>query len=67
MKTEFLSGGGVAGALMRSHPWMQSPLGAVEAWPDSLRTVVALMLNSQFPMFLLWGEHLPVQSLAGSL
>ena len=57
MKTGFLDGGGAAGALMRSHPWQQSPLGPVEAWPDSLRTVVALMLNSQFPMFLLWGEQ----------
>ncbi len=57
MKTGFLSGGGAAGALMRSYPWEQSPLGPVEAWPDSLRTVVALMLNSQFPMFLLWGEQ----------
>ena len=57
MKTGFLNGGGEAGALMRSHPWQQSPFGAVEAWPDSLRTVVALMLNSQFPMFLLWGEQ----------
>ena len=57
MKTGFLDGGGVAGALMRSHPWGLSRLGAVESWPDTLRTVVALMLNSQFPMFLLWGEQ----------
>ena len=57
MKTGFLSGGGAAGALMRSHPWQQSRLGAVETWPDALRTVVTLMLNSQFPMFLLWGKQ----------
>lgn len=55
MKTGFLGGGDAAGALMRSHPWQQSPLGAVGTWPEALRTVVALMLNSQFPMFLLWG------------
>lgn len=45
------------GALMRAHPWAQSLLGAVEQWPDSLRTVVSLMLNSPFPMFLLWGKQ----------
>ena len=57
MKTGFLDGGGEMGALLRSHPWAPSLLGAVEQWPDSLRTVVSLMLNAPFPMFLLWGEQ----------
>lgn len=57
MKTGFLNGGGEMGALMRAHPWAQSIPGVVEQWPDSLRTVVSLMLNSPFPMFLLWGEQ----------
>ncbi len=57
MKTGFLDGGGDMGALFRSHPWAQSSLGVVEQWPDSLRTVVSLMLNAPFPMFLLWGEQ----------
>ncbi|WEN15548.1 PAS domain-containing protein [Rhodanobacter sp. AS-Z3] len=57
MKTGFLDGGGEIGALMRAYPWAQSIPGAVERWPDSLRTVVSLMLNSPFPMFLLWGDQ----------
>ncbi|GEO39514.1 hypothetical protein SAE02_36620 [Skermanella aerolata] len=54
----FLSGGGVMGALMRSYDWADSPLGHPEAWPQSLRTVVSLLLNSKFPMFIAWGPDL---------
>jgi len=54
----FLSGGGEAGALMRTHDWSRSPLGHPSGWPQALRTVVALMLNSKFPMFVAWGEQL---------
>jgi PAS domain S-box-containing protein len=35
--------------------WQQSSLGAPEAWPACLRTVIALMLGTRQPMFLLWG------------
>lgn len=55
---DFLAGGGKTGALMRSLNWSASPLGAPEMWPLSLRTVVALLLSSQFPMFVAWGEEL---------
>ena len=44
------------GALMRMHDWSDFPLGAPDAWPQSLSTVVSLMLNSKFPMFVAWGE-----------
>ncbi|HEX8486895.1 PAS domain-containing protein [Sphingomonas sp.] len=54
----FLSGGGVMGAAMRGHDWSRSPLGAPQGWPQSLRAVVSLLLNSRFPMFLAWGEAL---------
>jgi PAS domain S-box-containing protein len=54
----FLAGGGKTGALMRAHDWSQSPLGHPASWPQSLRTVVALMLQSQFPMFVAWGSQL---------
>ena len=55
---KFLSGGGRTGALMRAHDWSQSPLGPPELWPQSLRTVVGLLLQSQFPMFVAWGDDL---------
>jgi PAS domain S-box-containing protein len=54
----FLSGGGEAGALMRSRDWAASSLGHPETWPQSLRTVVSLLLNSKFPMFVAWGPEL---------
>jgi PAS domain S-box-containing protein len=55
---EFPSGGGNVGALMRAHDWTRSALGPPESWPHSLRTVVELMLQSRFPMFVAWGESL---------
>jgi two-component sensor histidine kinase/GAF domain-containing protein len=54
----FLSGGGAVGDLMRRHDWSNSPLGQPETWPQSLRSVVGLLLNSKFPMFVAWGEEL---------
>jgi signal transduction histidine kinase/ActR/RegA family two-component response regulator len=54
----FLSGGGEVGALMRTHDWSTSPLGAPAQWPQSLRAVVGLILNSKFPMFVAWGPEL---------
>lgn len=56
--TQFLQGGGKVGALMREHDWAQSPLGPPHTWPQALRTVVDLLLQSRFPMFVAWGEEL---------
>ena len=44
--------------MMRAHDWSRSPLGPPASWPHSLRTVVALLLQSQFPMFVAWGDEL---------
>jgi len=55
---DFFAGGGTTGALMRAHDWSDSPLGPPERWPQSLRTVVSLLLQSQFPMFVAWGPDL---------
>ena len=55
---DFLAGGGKTGALMRAHDWSDSPLGPPDTWPQSLRTVVSLLLQSQFPMFVAWGPDL---------
>ena len=55
---DFLTGGGHMGALMRSHDWSDSPLGEPPTWPQSLRSVVGMLLGSQFPMFVAWGGSL---------
>src|SRR6476646_7224790 len=54
----FLSGGGVAGKNMRAKDWSTSPLGSPTTWPQSLRSVVGLLLNTKFPMFVAWGPEL---------
>ncbi|HEY3451780.1 MAG TPA: PAS domain S-box protein [Myxococcales bacterium] len=55
---EWLIGGGEMGALIRSTDWSRTPLGPRERWPASLRTVVSLVVESPFPMALLWGREL---------
>ncbi len=54
----FLHGGSELGARMRGHDWSTSPLGEPTSWPQSLRSVVGLMLGSKFPMFVAWGPEL---------
>jgi PAS domain S-box-containing protein len=55
---EFLAGGGRVGEQMRTHDWSKCPLGAPDTWPQSLRSVVNLLLQSRFPMFVAWGTEL---------
>lgn len=55
--SEFLSGGGEMGAIIRAYDWASSPIGTIETWPQSLLTTLSIILNSNFPMFLFWGEH----------
>jgi signal transduction histidine kinase len=51
----FLTGGGEMGALIRAHDWRRTSLGDPEKWPQSLRTVARLMLNTRHPMYIWWG------------
>src|SRR4051812_15389366 len=55
---DFLAGGGELGALIRSHDWSQSPLGAPGEWPRSLKTAVRIMLTSRQPIWVGWGPEL---------
>ena len=55
---KFMAGGGKVGALMRARDWSRSPLGHPGEWPQSLRSVVGLLLESRFPMFVAWGKDL---------
>ncbi|WP_448099886.1 response regulator [Luteibacter jiangsuensis] len=52
----WLDGCGEAGALIRAFDWTATGLGPIESWPQSLRTVTALLLLSPVPLVLLWGE-----------
>ena len=42
--------------LIRQHDWAATALGSIEAWPQSLRTLVDLMLGSRTMMCLMWGS-----------
>jgi PAS domain S-box-containing protein len=55
---DFLSGGGEMGRLMREHDWEAACLGAPKGWPQSLKTVVRMMLSSRFAMWMAWGSAL---------
>src|SRR6202158_3988681 len=55
---DFLAGGGEMGALTRPYDWSSSPLGKPETWPQSLRTAVRILLNTNHPMFIWWGSGL---------
>jgi signal transduction histidine kinase len=46
------------GTLIRSHDWEKTSLGSPDAWPQSLRTVVNILLTSRYAMWLGWGESL---------
>lgn len=51
-------GGGEMGVLVRAHDWSATPLGPIEAWPQSLKTSVDLVLNAEVPMTVWWGAAL---------
>jgi len=54
----FLAGNSTMARLMQSHDWSGTALGAPQGWPQSLRSVVHLMLGSGVPMFVAWGPQL---------
>lgn len=51
-------GAGEMADLTRAYDWSSSPLGPIEAWPDTLITTVNMLLGSRHPMFLWWGPDL---------
>ncbi|MGY3053756.1 two-component system sensor histidine kinase VicK [Pedobacter sp. UYEF25] len=53
-----LRGGGEMGELTRSFDWSKTTLGPMQLWPQSLLTILSLLLNSKSPMFLWWGPEL---------
>lgn len=55
---KWLQGGGLMAERIRTHDWANTPLGALDTWPDVLKTTVALCLASRFPQAILWGEQM---------
>ncbi|MEN3349822.1 MAG: hypothetical protein V7632_3457 [Bradyrhizobium sp.] len=53
----FIGSSELAG-LHKGFDWASTSLGAPEAWPDSLKTAVRIMLTSQQPIWIGWGDDL---------
>lgn len=52
----FLAGGGEAARLIAGFNWSSTPLGAIDDWPQSLKSTCGLMVRSPVPMIVLWGS-----------
>ena len=55
VRNTVFAGAGEMAAALRSIDWSRSALGPVAQWPQSLKTVVRLMLDSRYAMWLAWG------------
>lgn len=55
---QIFAGNSEMAMLMRSHDWSLSALGAVETWPQSLKTAIRIVLGSRYPMFVWWGQQM---------
>jgi PAS domain-containing protein len=51
-----LAGGGQTGDLLRALDWSASPLGPPSTWPQPLKTLLNIVMGSNQPMFIAWGE-----------
>lgn len=52
----FLRGGGDMGKLIRARDWSKTQLGEPKSWPQPLRTMVGVMLDNPFGMYIAWGK-----------
>jgi len=55
---DFVPEAGELGNLIATHNWSDTSLGPIEAWPQSLRTCVHIMLSSRQPIWIGWGQNL---------
>jgi PAS domain S-box-containing protein len=52
------SSGAELGRLIHDYDWARTPLGPIERWPQSLKTVVRILQTSRFAMWMGWGNDL---------
>src|SRR5579862_5609558 len=55
---QILALGGEMGSRIRTYDWSTTSLGPIETWPQSLRTIVSIMLTSRQPIWIGWGREL---------
>ncbi len=45
------------GEMIRAKDWSRTPLGDYAQWPQTLRTMVSVMLENPFGMYIAWGDE----------
>jgi PAS domain S-box-containing protein len=55
---DFLVGSGEMASMMRDFDWAATDLGPPASWPQSLKTVVRIVLTSRYAMWMAWGPNL---------
>jgi two-component sensor histidine kinase len=55
---EFLAGEGEMATRTRAFDWGATSIGPPSTWPQSLRVMLRVILNSRHPMFIWWGPDL---------
>lgn len=53
----FLDNTGELGTLIARYDWSTTSLGAIDTWPQSVKSTVSLILHSPFPIVTMWGEE----------
>lgn len=51
----FIVGDSELAQRIRAHPWRETELGPPETWPESLKTLVSVMLAAKQQMYVVWG------------
>jgi PAS domain S-box-containing protein len=52
----FLDSPGEMASRIKSFDWSSTPLGPIEHWPQSLKTITGFLIRSPVPIVLLWGR-----------
>ncbi|UVW27915.1 PAS domain S-box protein [Massilia sp. H6] len=55
-QVSFLKNTGEMGELIARFDWSTTGLGPIDAWPQSVKSTVSLILHSSFPIVTMWGE-----------
>ena len=53
--SNFLNSEGAMAPMIRARDWSDSALGQIDAWPDTLKSILGVGLNSRFPVCIYWG------------
>ncbi|ACU61865.1 PAS domain-containing sensor histidine kinase [Chitinophaga pinensis] len=53
----FISNGSEVGKLIHAYDWSSTPLGTMASWPKTLQFSLNMLLHTNLPMMLFWGDR----------